>query len=187
MNRKLIVIDGKTYNSVDEMPEDVRRQYETAMGTLKDQNSNKIPDAFENTNMLADNNRNGIPDIIENTPGAPIFANAMRILVDGKEFKSIDDLPPEARAKYEKAMSMLDKNQNGIPDFVEGMMNAQQPVTSISTAFDSTPRPAAPTSMPVTPTITPDTSNGWPLALLGVVILMICLAGAAGVWYFFLR
>ena len=27
MNPKLIVINGKTYNSVDEMPEDVRKQY----------------------------------------------------------------------------------------------------------------------------------------------------------------
>jgi hypothetical protein len=188
MNPRRIVIDGKVYNSVDEMPEDVRQQYEKAMSALKDQNGNKIPDAFENNNMLADNNRNGIPDIIENTPGAPIFANAMKILVDGKEFNSLDDLPPEARLKYEKAMGMLDKNQNGIPDFVEGMMSAQQSAAPVSTAFESPAAPAiSPTSMPVTPTITPDTSNGWMLALLGVVLLMMCVAGAAGVWYFFLR
>jgi hypothetical protein len=31
MNPKLIVINGKTYNSVDEMPEDVRKQYEGAL------------------------------------------------------------------------------------------------------------------------------------------------------------
>jgi hypothetical protein len=188
MNRRLIVIDGKSYNSVDEMPEDVRRQYEKAMSSLKDQNDNRIPDAFENNNMLADNNRNGIPDMIENTAGAPIFANAMKILVDGKEFKSIDDLPPEARAKYEKAMGILDKNRNGIPDFVEGMIDAQQSTVPVSTNFESeTPPSVSPTSMPVTPTITPDTSNGWMLALLGAVLLMMCLAGAAGVWYFFLR
>lgn len=187
MNPRRIVIDGKTYNSVDEMPEDVRQQYEKAMSALKDQNGNRIPDVFENHNMLADNNRNGVPDIIENTPGAPIFANAMRILVDGKEFKSIDDLPPEARAKYEKAMGMLDKNQNGIPDFAEGLMGAQQQFAPVSASFGTEPPSAPPTSMPVTPAITPDTSNGWMLALLGVFLLMVCLAGAAGVWYFFLR
>jgi len=27
MNPKLIVINGKTYNSVDELPEDVRKQF----------------------------------------------------------------------------------------------------------------------------------------------------------------
>lgn len=188
MNPRRIVIDGKVYNSVDEMPEDVRRQYEKAMSSLKDENGNSIPDALENNNMLADNNRNGIPDIIENTPGAPIFASAMKILVDGKEFKSIDDLPPEARLKYEKAMGMLDKNQNGIPDFVEGMMDAPQSAAPVSTSFGTDPPGSVlPTSMPVTPTITSDTSNGWMLALLGVVLLMMCLAGAAGVWYFFLR
>ena len=188
MNPIRIVIDGKVYNSADEMPEDVRQQYEKAMSALKDQNGNRIPDAFENNNMLADTNRNGIPDIIENTAGAPIFAKAMKILVDGKEFNSIDDLPPEARLKYEKAMGMLDKNHNGIPDFVEGMVNAQQFAAPVSSSFGSAATPTvSPTSMPATPTITPDTSNGWALALLGIVVVMMCVAGAAGVWYFFLR
>jgi hypothetical protein len=30
MNPKIIVIDGKTYNSVEEMPADVRQKYEQA-------------------------------------------------------------------------------------------------------------------------------------------------------------
>src|SRR5215216_7409097 len=132
MNPKLIVIDGKTYRSVDEMPEDVRRQYEQAMSSLKDQNGNRIPDAFEN-NLLTDKNRNGIPDIIDTTSGEKIFANTMKILVDGKEFNSLDDLPPEARAKYEKAMSALDANRNGIPDFMEDMMNVKQDAATAST------------------------------------------------------
>jgi hypothetical protein len=188
MNPKIIVIDGKTYRSVDEMPEDVRRRYEAAMSSLKDQNENRIPDAFETNNTLADNNRNGIPDIIENTAGAPIFAKAMKILVDGQEFKSIDELPLEARAKYEKSMGILDANRNGIPDFMEGMMGTRESAAPVSTKLASDiPRSVSPTSIPVSPTITPDTSNGWMLALLGVFLLMVCLAGAAGVWYFFLR
>jgi hypothetical protein len=188
MNPKIIVIDGKTYRSVDEMPEDVRRRYEEAMSSLKDQNGNRVPDAFENNNMLTDNNRNGIPDILENTAGAPIFAKAMKILLDGKEFNSIDELPPEPRLKYEKAMGMLDANRNGVPDFMEGMLGTQQPAAPISTNLGSDiPRSVSPMSVPVTPTITPDTSNGGMLALLGFVLLMVCLAGAAGVWYFFLR
>jgi len=36
MNPKLIVINGKTYNSIDEMLEDVRKQYEQALSSLKD-------------------------------------------------------------------------------------------------------------------------------------------------------
>src|SRR5215216_5569477 len=178
MNPKLIVIDGKTYRSVDEMPEDVRRQYEQAMSSLKDQNGNRIPDAFEN-NLLTDKNRNGIPDIIDTTSGEKIFANTMKILVDGKEFNSLDDLPPEARAKYDQAMGALDANQNGIPDFVEGMMGMQQTSTHISRSFRAQSVPFKSTlPIPVSPTITPDTSNGWMLALLGLLLVLVCAAGA---------
>ena len=41
MNQKLIVIDGKTYKSVDEMPEDIRQKYLTAMRNL-DKDGNGI-------------------------------------------------------------------------------------------------------------------------------------------------
>jgi hypothetical protein len=64
MNPKLIVINGKTYNSVDEMPEDVRKQYEGAMSSLKDDNRNQIPDALESMNILADKDRDGMPALM---------------------------------------------------------------------------------------------------------------------------
>jgi hypothetical protein len=189
MNPKRIVIDGKVYNSVDEMPEDVRRQYEQALRAFKDQNERGAPDPFENTNMLADNNRNGVPDILENTAGGSLFMNSIKILMDGKEFNSIDDLPPEARAKYERAMGMLDANKNGMPDFLEGSIRVQSDATPVTATFQAPP--AAPQSRPLTPvespTITPDTTNGWMLGLLAAFILFLCALGAVGVWYFFLR
>jgi hypothetical protein len=83
-------------------------------------------------------------------------------------------------------MSKLDANRNGIPDFVEGLINTADQSANISSSFGTAaPRRAAP--LPASPTITPDTSNGWPLALAGLFILLLCVAGAAGVWYFFLR
>jgi hypothetical protein len=42
-----ITVNGKTYGSVEEMPADVRREYEQAMRLLADQNRNGIPDVFE--------------------------------------------------------------------------------------------------------------------------------------------
>jgi hypothetical protein len=190
MKPRLIVIDGKTYNSVDEMPADVRQKYEAAMSSLKDQNSNNVPDAFETNNIFADKNQNGIPDILENSAGGPIFAKAMKIMMDGKQFNSLDELPPEVRARYETAMGALDANRNGIPDFAEGMMGTvSQPTTApVSTNIAvETPRPASSTPIPVSPTISQETSNGWLLALLGIVLLFVCAAGAAGIWYFFVR
>ena len=44
-----------------------------------------------------------------------------RITIDGKTYSSVDEMPPDARVKYEKLMGMLaDKDGNGVPDVLEG-------------------------------------------------------------------
>ena len=174
MNSKVIVIDGKTYHSVDEMPPDVRQKYEEAMRALGHATNNLIP------------------DVVENITAGQTTVSSMKIIVDGKEFSSVENLPPEARARYEEAMSKLDANRNGIPDFVEGMTGTSNQPVNLSSGFRvETPRLSATPSQknpaPVSATITPDTSNGWMLVLAGVFMLLLCVAGAAGVWYFFLR
>jgi hypothetical protein len=187
MNPKLIVIDGKTYHSIDEMPTDIRQKYEQAMRSLGDANDNRIPDAFETMNIFADKNKNGVPDVLENIAAGSAVANSMKIVVDGKEFNGLENLPPEHRARYEEAMRKLDANHNGIPDFAEGMTNATNQTTNVSTSFGpETPRTSS-ASLPVSPTITSDTTNSWGLALAGVLLLLVCGAGAAGIWYLFLR
>jgi hypothetical protein len=186
MNPKIIVIDGKTYKSVEEMPPDVRQKYERAMQSLGDANGNRIPDAFETANILGDQDKNGIPDILENLVAGQAVVNSMKIIVDGKEFNGIENLPPEARARYEAAMGKLDANQNGIPDFVEGMIKTTNQTSSSSTSFAAeTPRSS--TSLLASPTIAPDTSNGLMLALAGLFIFLVCVVAAGAVWYFFLR
>jgi hypothetical protein len=175
MNPRLIVIDGKTYKSVDEMPEDVRRNYENAIRNL-------------------DNNRNGTPDLFE---GAASFqdtttnvVNATKIIVNGQVFDGLDQLPPEVRAKYEQAVGALDANKNGIPDFVEGMLgtsNQTNPV-AINMGTATPPRHASRKPIPVGSTIEPESSGGWMLALAGILLVGLCLVvAAAGAWYFFLR
>ncbi len=187
MNPNRIIIDGKTYNSVDEMPEAARQQYEQAMNSLRDQSGTNIAD------VLADKNKNGIPDVIEDAAGAQIVKSTIKIVVNGKEFNSLEDLPADVRAKYEKAMGALDANHNDIPDFVEGMLGRDTPQTNqtdVSTSANfgiETSQPIGSTPIASNATITPDTSNGWMLALLGIVLLFVCAAGAAGIWYFFLR
>jgi len=186
MKPTFIVIDGKTYKSVNDMPEDVRLKYEQAMSSLKDQVQNQTPAAFASGKFLEDKNNNGMPDAFENALGVGDIMNSIRIMVDGKQVNSVDDLPPDARAKYDRAMSGLDANKNGVPDFMEGMMGTAQQPSSVSTSVASTPTPR---SQPLvdSPTITPDTSNGWMLALLGILLLAVCVFGAIGVWYFFIR
>lgn len=186
MNPKVIVIDGKTYHGVEEMPADIRQKYEQAMRSLGDANNNNLPDAFESLNIFADKARNGAPDILENLVAGHAAVSSMKIIVDGKEFTGLDNLPPEARARYEEAMHGLDANRNGIPDFMEGMISAPGQTLNVSAGVESrTPRRSA--LLTSSPTITPDTSNGWMLVLASLFIFAVCITGAAGIWYFFLR
>jgi hypothetical protein len=186
MNPKIIVIDGRTYRSVDEMPPEVRKKYEQAIRSLGDANSNQMPDAFETMNILADKDKNGVPDVLANLTDGNVAVTSMKIIVDGKEYDGLESLPPEARTKYEEAMGRLDANRNGIPDFAEGIFSTgNQNVMSRSNTTSETPPRAAP--LPVSPTITPDTSNGWMLVLAGLFIFLVCVASAGAIWYFFLR
>ena len=45
--RTTITVNGRTYASVDEMPPDVRRQYEQVMSLMADRNNNGVPDILE--------------------------------------------------------------------------------------------------------------------------------------------
>ena len=261
MNSRFIIVDGKTYRSIDEMPPDVRQKYERAMSALTDANGNPT-DAFKSIDFLGDKNQNGVPDILENIAagntkitgtkillGGKEFNNIIeelppdarqkyekflhmlaearekggksktdlidivrnsamnnaaltstKIVIDGKEFNGIEDLlSPEARARYEEIMGKLDANQNGIPDFVEALINATNSTTNVSTSLgtEASPSPtfssspsaltSAEGTMPAGPTIEPEQSNGWLLALAVLFGLLLCVAGAAGIWYFFLR
>jgi len=184
MNQKMIVIDGKTYKSVNEMPEDVRRQYEAALANL-DKNRDGTLDMLENVNaFFEDKNKDGMPDafdsLVSNT------ATTTKIIADGREYNGMDELPPEVRAKLSQAMGKLDANQNGIPDFMEAAVNIPNQTTNVSSSFGVETPPRTP-PMPAS-TIEPEpASSGWMIALAGLLIFMLCAAVAFGVWYFLLR
>ena len=189
MNQKRIVIDGKVYNSVDEMPEEIRQKYLAAIRNL-DKNNDGTPDMLENMDALfGDKDKDGMPDSL-----AGLVANvvkATRIVADGKEYNSLEELPPEVRAKLSQAMGKFDANQNGIPDFMEnGLNNINQTTNVASTAgFDTPPRsqPMSVSSPLNTSVVEPESTSGWMIALAGLFIFMLCVAVAAAVWYFFLR
>ena len=88
-----ITVNGKTYSSVDEMPPDVRRQYEQAMQSA-----------------MADRDGNGVPDIFEHPTSAgsatSVGVNSVQhFTVNGKSYDRIEDVPAEFRHAMEKAMS----------------------------------------------------------------------------------
>ena len=184
MKPRLIVIDGKTYKSVEEMPEDVRRNYESAMGQLADNDKNGIPDAFQNLVNHRDQDKDGLPDGLKGL--ASNIISSTKIIANGNEYNSLDELPPDVRAKYEQAMGTLDTNRNGVPDFFEGMINTPgQTSNKQHGQAMSTPRAPIPTSE--SPNIEPEATSRWMLALFGIIILGVYVAGAIAAWYFFLR
>jgi hypothetical protein len=104
-----ISFNGKTYNSLEEMPADQRAAYEQVMAFMKDENHNGIPDMFEG---------DAIQKMIK-------MAINTRVMVNGQEVQSLESLPPETRAKYDKAMKKLSQLgilQQGTP----GMQGAQE-------------------------------------------------------------
>ena len=49
-----------------------------------------------------------------------------KIIFNGKDYSSLDEMPPEARQAYEQMMNVLaDRNQDGMPDLFEGLASLQ--------------------------------------------------------------
>jgi len=187
MNKKIIVIDGKTYKSAEEMPADVRKAYESAMSQFADNDRNGLPDALEDLTGFKDQNKSGMPDAFEGMVSNMI--SSTKIIAGGDEYNSLDDLPPDVRAKYEQAMGALDSNRNGVPDFFEGMMNTPVQTNNMQNlqAMSTPPTTRYPNAIPASPNIEPEATNKWMLVLLGIVLFGVCVAGAFAAWYFFLR
>jgi hypothetical protein len=110
---EIISFNGKTYNSLEEMPADQRAAYEQVMAFMKDENHNGIPDMFEG-------------DVVQKM----MKMASTRIIVNGQEAQSIESLPPEARAKFDKAMLKL--SQLGILQSGTQEMSGTQGVPSQS-------------------------------------------------------
>jgi hypothetical protein len=73
-----------------------------------------------------------------------------------------------------------------MPDFLEGMITNPIQTTNVETSFGTeTPRRSA--SLPVSQIITPDTSSGWTLALVGLLVVLLYIALGVIGWMAFLR
>jgi|GEM_PF-489535 len=160
-----INFNGKAYDSVDEMPSDIRAAYEAV------------------TTAFADKDGNGVPDIFEGKGNAKVVnlgtvftsqTNMQKIFFEGKQYNSSDELPPDARAKYDEAMGKLsvDANQNGIPDLLEqGSVPAAKFSQKFSLNTSSAAKPDSVTSNPG--------SNDTRLFLVGIAIVILLLLVAA--------
>ena len=102
-----IVFNGKEYDGVDAMPPDVRKAYETLL-----QNLGKAGDG-------------ALVSLLKQGLGTSIKATFWEIVVNGKKYGSLDEMPPEIRRTYEEAMAGLDPDRAETPS---GMAPSRQQV-----------------------------------------------------------
>jgi hypothetical protein len=87
-----IVFNGQEYDSVDEMPIEVRYAYQEVLNALEDKDHNGVPDVLEH-------GAQGVgPRVVMNT----------RIKLNGQEVKNMDELPAEVRV----ALGQINPGQN---------------------------------------------------------------------------
>jgi hypothetical protein len=96
-----IVFNGREYSGVDEMPLDVREAYERM------------------TSVLADADGDGTPDLFEGSGISTLSETRTRIVINGKEYSGVDQMPPDVRKTYDKMMARIDRDQNSVPDMVQ--------------------------------------------------------------------
>ncbi|GAB4582135.1 MAG: hypothetical protein Fur0022_48910 [Anaerolineales bacterium] len=152
-----IIFNGKEYNRIEDMPPDARQAYESAMGQFSE--------------MFTDSDHDGVPDLFENlttgnSPNVQVFSTSS-IIFDGKAYNSPEEMPTEARQRYEQAFQ--DKNRDGVPDVFE---NLEQLRTSIS---GKTPRTPLPTK--AMHTEESSTPGRWMILTGCALILLLIIAG----------
>ena len=86
-----LTVNGITYESVNDMPPEVRRVYDQAMA--------KLPD-------LADRDGDGIPDFVQGE-GRPVHGRTTvrkTLVVNGTSYADENAMPPDVRQIYDEAM-----------------------------------------------------------------------------------
>jgi hypothetical protein len=119
-----IYFNGKKYNSVAEMPSSVRQKYESFNRLFADANRDGIPDFVqpsgisglkESFNLLKEIGQMGTEGIDPNEVMI-VRESDTNIFVNGKNYKSVDEMPSDVRQVYEKLTKASREGNNEIFD-----------------------------------------------------------------------
>ncbi len=120
-----IIFNGKVYRSVREMPADVRTAYERINRFLIDNDQDGVPD------ILQDKGLQGLKEVFglikevskssqQNSAGTHqmgiIKLTDSYIEVNGKRYRSVEEMPRNVQYAYETIMADLDPSEAGIFD-----------------------------------------------------------------------
>ena len=160
-----IIVNGQTWAGSDKPSPDVQKQLDKIVETL------------------ADKNGNGVPDILEQD-GKPAvqFCSSSRIVINGRSYTSLEEMPPADRQLFEQMQAGLAKQGWGA---VAGLIGARVPATTPLTPADSSGREAA-NRAPLASAllISEEGDSRWLFNLLLLLVgIFIGLAIAIGVWF----
>lgn len=156
-----IIFNGRTYNSIEEMPVSERQAYTQIASMLVDKDGNGIPDFLEG-------------DVVKNVMTA--FTSSVHI--NGQTYDGMNDLPPEVLAKVQGAFTKMSEL---------GIVAKMPPVMTQVSGVSIEPKPV----MSSTPIISNTTNASiqeeksspmvWVLIGMGI---MLCLAlVAVGIFF----
>ena len=175
---KKIIVNGQEYSSVEEMPPDVRRQFEQAMSALADRDGDGVPDIMQS----GLSGMSGMEDLGDGFHKVEVETRS-EYVVDGKEYSSLDDMPPAAREMLGRMMrdrpdgGGSDANQAFEVEIIEGDIPGMRASGTMRTArrsgMSSSPRTTGGDS--------PSRGRlGWFVALiLGLALIWVLMAGCA--------
>jgi len=160
-----IIFNGKSYNSLDEMPAQERKAYDQMMDIFADKNGNGIPDFMEG-------------DMVQKV----LAANSTSINISGQTYHSLDELPPELRQSVDKAFQVITKL--GIIPGVPAELQMQTPQADREPVVQSQPF----VSREYAPAIQEESGRSIFPMVLGGIILFFCLAaGVISIFFFITR
>jgi len=158
---KIISFNGKTYNSLEEMPVNERQAYEQIANMLVDKNGNGIPDFLEG-------------DMVKNV----ITAFTSSVSFNGQTYSGINELPPDVRAKVQGAFEKL--SEFGIVEKDSPMM-AQEKNAKIGREPRAISRPFV--SRENNPIIQEDPPSPAMLTIISVIFVLCLVAAIAGIFF----
>jgi hypothetical protein len=157
-----IIFNGKTYNSIEEMPPEARQAYEQVANMLVDKNGNGIPDFLEG-------------DLVKNIMSAVTSTN---FNFNGQTYNHMNDLPLDAQQKVQDAFKKLSEM---------GIVSGDQHFAQIDHShLQGTSMPVSKpfVSREYNPAIQEESGTG-PMLWIGLgVALVLCVALAAAVFLF---
>ncbi len=160
-----IIFNGKSYNSLEEMPENERKAYDQMMDIFADKNGNGIPDFMEG-------------DMVQKV----LAANSTSLNISGVTYHNLDELPPELRQSVDKAFQVITKL--GIIPGVPAELQMQTPQAGREPVVQSQPF----VSREYAPAIQEESGRSIFPMVLGGIILFFCLAaGVISIFFFMTR